>query len=102
MRLSYGVIYVDDAVKATESYQNAFGSKTRFIHGSNMYSERQSGESVLAFAYNELLEMNSTIEAYKGMKNCFEIAFSTEDVKKGFEIDVQNGAKDLKKARGKT
>lgn len=71
MRLSYGVIYVDDAVKATESYQNAFDSKKRFIHGSNIYAERQSVETVLAFAYNEMLEMNSTIETYKGMKKLF-------------------------------
>jgi len=102
MRLNYVVFYVDDAVKATGFYQNAFGLKTRFIHESNMYAEMESGETVLAFAHNEMLEMNSTIEAHKGMKNCFEIAFSTEDVKKHLKIAIQNGAKELKKARGKT
>jgi len=97
MKLNYVIIYVDDAVKANEFYQKAFGLKTRFIHESNMYSEMESGETVLAFANNEMLKTNINIEAHKGIKNCFEIAFSTDDVEKAFEIAVQNGAKALKK-----
>ncbi len=97
MKLNYLIIYVDDAVKATEFYQKAFGLKTRFIHESKMYAEMDSGETVLAFANNEMLKMNIGIEALKGVKNCFEIAFSTNDVKRDFNIAIQNGAKELKK-----
>lgn len=97
MKLNYVIIYVDDAVKATEFYQNAFGLKTKFIHESNLYAEMESGETVLAFAHHDMLKMNINIEAHKGTKNCFEIAFSTEDVQKSFEIAIQNGAKELKK-----
>ena len=102
MKLNYVIIYVDDVVKATEFYQKAFGLKTRLIHESNMYAEMESGETVLAFAQNEMLKMNINIEAHKGVKNCFEIAFSTSDVKQAFETAVQNGAKELKKPEEKS
>jgi lactoylglutathione lyase len=101
MKLNYVIIYVDDAVKATNFYQIAFGLKTRFIHESNMYAEMETGETVLAFANNEMLKMNISIDAHKGVKNCFEIAFSTSDVIKAFETAVQNGAKELKKPEEK-
>ena len=102
MKLNYVIIYVEDVVKATEFYQKAFGLKTRLIHESNMYAEMESGETVLAFAQNEMLKMNINIEAHKGVKNCFEIAFSTSDVKQAFETAVQNGAKELKKPEEKS
>ena len=97
MKLNYVIIYVDNAVKATEFYEKAFGMKTKFIHESNMYSEMESGDTTLAFAKNEMLKMNSGIEALKGTKNCFEIAFSTEDVQGEFKTAVSNGAKEIKK-----
>lgn len=62
MKLNYVIIYVDDAVKATEFYQKAFGLKTKFIHESNMYADMESGETTLAFANNEMLKMNTGIE----------------------------------------
>jgi len=101
MKLNYVIIYVDDAVKATEFYQKAFGLKIKFIHESNMYTEMDSGETTLAFANNEMLKMNTGVEAKKGIKNCFEIAFSTNDVKKDFENAIQNGAKEIKKPEEK-
>ncbi len=70
MKLNYIIIYVDDAVKATEFYEKAFGMKTKFIHESNMYAEMQAGETTLSFANNEMLEMNIGIEALKCTKNC--------------------------------
>jgi lactoylglutathione lyase len=97
MKLNYVIVYVDDAVAATEFYQKAFDLKTRFVHESKMYAEMETGETVLAFANNEMLSMNINIEANKGIKNCFEIAFSTDDVKRDFTKAVQNGAKELKK-----
>ncbi len=100
MKLNYIIIYVDDAVKATEFYSKAFDLKTKFIHESNMYAEMESGEITLAFANNEMLKMNTGIEAVKN-KNCFEIAFSTNDVQKAFEKAISNGAIELKKPETK-
>lgn len=54
MKLNYIIIYVADAVKATEFYKKAFDLKTKFIHESNMYAEMESGETTLAFANNEM------------------------------------------------
>ena len=97
MKLNYVIIYVDNAVEATKFYEKAFGMTTKFIHESNMYAEMNSGETTLAFANNEMLEMNLGIKALKGQKKCFEIAFSTGDVQKAFEKAMLNGAKELKK-----
>lgn len=101
MKLNYVIIYVEDVVRATEFYEKAFGLKTKFIHESNMYAEMESGETILSFANNEMLEMSIGIEALKGTKNCFEIAFSTDDVQGAFEKAIANGAKELKKPEQK-
>ena len=101
MKLNYVIIYVDNAVKAAEFYEKAFGMKTKFIHESNMYAEMESGDTTLAFANNEMLKMNIGIEALKGIKKCFEIAFSTEDVQGAFKTAVSNGAKEIKKPEKK-
>src|SRR4030042_7085653 len=101
MKLNYIIIYVDDAVKATEFYQKAFGQKIKFIHDSKMYAEMDTGETILAFANNEILQMNTGIEAQKGIKKCFEIAFTTDNVSKAFEKAVSNGAIEIKKPEKK-
>ncbi|MFW6244563.1 MAG: VOC family protein, partial [Fibrobacterota bacterium] len=100
-KLNYIIIYVDGVVKATEFYERAFGLKTKFIHESKMYAEMHSGGTVLAFADNEMMKMNIGIEPLQGVKNCFEIAFSSDNVPKAFELAVTNGAKELKKPEEK-
>lgn len=101
MKLNYVIIYVEDVVKAVAFYKKAFGLPTRFIHDTKMYAEVESGETVLAFAKNEMLTMNTGIEPLKGIKNCFEIAFSTDDVASAFKKAVSNGAKEIKKPEEK-
>jgi uncharacterized glyoxalase superfamily protein PhnB len=101
MKLNYVIIYVADAARATDFYEKAFGLKTKFIHESNMYAEMESGETTLAFANDEMLKLNIGIEALKGTKNCFEIAFSTDDVQGAFEKALSNGAKEIKKPEQK-
>jgi uncharacterized glyoxalase superfamily protein PhnB len=101
MKLNYIIIYVDDAVKAAKFYEKAFGIKTKFIHESNMYAEMKSGETTLAFANNEMFKINIGIEALESTKNCFEIAFSTDDVQGAFEKALSNGAKEIKKPETK-
>jgi uncharacterized glyoxalase superfamily protein PhnB len=66
-----------------------------------MYAEMQSGETTLAFANNEMLEMNTGIKALKGLKSCFEIAFSTENVKGSFDYAVSKGAIEIRKPETK-
>jgi len=97
MKLNYVIIYVDDVINATEFYKKAISLKIKFIHESNMYAEMDTGETVLAFANNEMLKMNTGIEAQIGAKKCFEIAFSTNDVSKSFEQAISNGAREIKK-----
>jgi lactoylglutathione lyase len=97
MKMNYVIVYADDAVKAAEFYRKAFDLKIKFIHESNMYAEMETGETTLAFANNEMLTMNTDIEPLKGVKNCFEIAFSTGNVQKAFEKAVSSGAKEIKK-----
>ena len=75
MKLNYVIIYVDDVVKATDFYAKAFGLPLKFIHESMMYAEMDTGETILSFAHNDMLTMNIGVEAHKGQKNCFEIAF---------------------------
>ncbi len=101
MKLNYVIIYVDDIVKATEFYQKAFDLPVKFVHESNTYAEMASGETTLAFANHDMLKSNTGIEPLKGVKNCFEIAFSTNDVKKAFEKAIANGAIEIRKPSSK-
>jgi uncharacterized glyoxalase superfamily protein PhnB len=48
-----------------------------------------------------MFKMNFELEPLKGMKNCFEIAFSTDEVNSAFEKAVENGAKVVKKPEQK-
>lgn len=102
MKLNYIIIYVEDVVNAVKFYRQAFELKLRFIHESKMYAEMETGETILAFAQNEMLKMNTNIDAGKGLKNSFEIAFSTTDVTTAFHKAIQNGAKELKKPEEKS
>lgn len=71
MKLGYINVYVDDAVRATEFCERVFGMRTRFVHESNRYDEMNSGDTVLAFAQNEMLYANTGIYIRSGVKNCF-------------------------------
>jgi lactoylglutathione lyase len=95
------IIYVDDVTQATAFYEAAFGMATKFVHESKMYAEMKTGETTLAFANDDMLEMNTGIAAPKGPKNCFEIALSTGDVEKSFEKALKIGASEIKKPETK-
>lgn len=101
MRLNYVIIYVSDVAAATEFYRDAFDLKVKFLHESESYGEMDTGETTLAFAKNEMMMTAVGIEAQKGLKNCFEVAFSTTDVKKMMNRSVSRGAKVLKEPEGK-
>ncbi len=101
LKFNYVIIYVDDVVKATEFYRIALGLELKFIHESNMYAEMNTGETVLAFANNEMLRINTGIEASNVSKNCFEIAFTTNDVENAFNQAIRYGAKEISKPKEK-
>jgi predicted enzyme related to lactoylglutathione lyase len=96
MRLNYVIIYVSDVAAATEYYSKAFNLTVKFLHDSNSYGEMETGETTLAFASNDMMKAAIGIDARKGLKNCFEIAFSTADVKPMMDRAVSHGARVLK------
>lgn len=96
MQLSYIIIYVDDPVKATAFYEKAFDMTTRFIHESNLYAEMESGQTTLAFAQYDMMDSNTGIQARKGQKNCFEIAFTTDSVDEAYTKALSAGAEAIK------
>ncbi len=96
MKLNYVIIYVEDAVKATDFYAEAFDLKTRFIHESGMYAEMETGETVLSFANHQMLAMNIGIESSKENKSGFELAFSTDSVQEAFDKALSAGAREIK------
>ncbi len=97
MDLRYVILYVDDAVAATEFYQKAFGLPVRFIHESGMYAEMESGQTILSFSKHEMLKMNTGIDSHRGTKNSFEIAFTTTDVQGAFTQALSAGAREIAK-----
>ncbi len=101
MQLQYIIIYVDDVVKAAEFYEKAFNLKIKFIHESKAYAEMVSGETTLAFATHEMLATNTGIPVQKNGGNCFEIAFTANDVEAAFEQAVTSGAKEICKPQEK-
>ncbi|THB69459.1 MAG: VOC family protein [Desulfovibrio sp.] len=95
MQLRYVIVYVEDVPKATQFYENAFGFAVRFVHESNMYAEMDSGQTLLAFAHNDMLKMNTGLEAQGGVKTGFELALTTDDVHAALHKAVNAGAKEL-------
>ncbi len=92
MKLGYVIIYVEDVVEATRFYERAFGLETAFIDDSKMYAAMGTGSTALSFACNSLLQEGTGIVAGKGVKNGFEIAFTTGDVAAAFRTAVDAGA----------
>ena len=100
MKFGYTIIYVKDVVKTIEFYQKAFGLKLRFLHESNAYAEMETGETALAFAANEMAEMNDFAIRENNAKDVaagFNIAFVNEAVQENYQRAIDNGATPLSK-----
>ena len=99
MKFGYTIIYVADVGASLAFFEQAFGLKTRFQHGSD-YGELETGDTVLAFAAHALGESNlpagyvraDTSPLPLGM----EIALVTESVAAAHERAVAAGAVSLK------
>jgi lactoylglutathione lyase len=99
MKFGYTIIYTPD-VKASLSFmEHAFGLKTKFLHESGLYGELDTGETTLAFAADEMGDMNfpgGHVSVHASEKPLgVEIALVTNDVAAAHAKAVQAGAKAL-------
>ena len=99
IRFSHTIFYVSDVLKTLQFYEAAFGFKAKFIHESNAYAELMTGEVLLAFASEELGDMNLP-EGFlrnnlKSLPQACEIAFTTDDPENLYKQAVKAGATEL-------
>jgi lactoylglutathione lyase len=70
----------------------------KFLHESNQYAEMEAGETVLAFASEELAHINDLQirpNRVNEVSAGFELAFVTYDVDKAFKTARKEGAKPI-------
>jgi len=98
MKLGYTIIYVNDVPATIDFYQRAFSLSLKFLHESNQYGEMETGETILAFASEELAHMNGLQirpnRAHESPSG-FELAFVTHAVDEAFKIAIKEGAKPI-------
>ncbi|MDO1585416.1 VOC family protein [Rhizobium oryzicola] len=58
VRFGYTILYVPDVPATVAFYEAAFGMTLRFLHESRLYAEMETGATALAFASEEMAEMN--------------------------------------------
>jgi lactoylglutathione lyase len=95
MKLRYTIIYVADVPSTVGFYARAFGLTTKFVHEENLYAEMETGETVLAFASEEMAMRNGVdIQPNRlvGLAAGFEIAFVTSDPTLAFTKAIAAGA----------
>ncbi|NRA88778.1 MAG: hypothetical protein HRU28_15635 [Rhizobiales bacterium] len=87
MELKYIIIYVDDVPNTVKFYEDAFGLTCRFMHESNQYAEMETGATALAFAVNDMAEMNG-LAIMPNLKSAtpagWEICLVTDNIKKAY------------------
>ena len=57
MKLGYIIIYASDVPRTVAFYETAFDLKRQFIYESQLYAEKETGSTALAFAGNQAAEM---------------------------------------------
>jgi uncharacterized glyoxalase superfamily protein PhnB len=96
VQFTHTIFYVKDVVKTVQFYESAFGIKPKFIHESNAYAELKTGDVALAFASEDLGEMNLPggfqRNSVKNQPQACEIAFTTDDPEKSYKHAVEHGA----------
>ena len=94
MKLGYVIIYVADVAATVDFYSKAFNLKLRFAHESGMYSEMETGETVLSFANEDYTPSKGEFSPNRANKKSAgaELAFLTHDVEKQFKHAVNSGA----------
>ena len=96
MKFAYAIAYVRDVKRSVAFYEQAFGLQRRFIDESGQYAERETGETTLAFASNEIAASNLPggfrENGPAGPPAGVEIAFLAEDVDAAFRTALEAGA----------
>lgn len=99
MKFGYTILYCRDVAATVAHYEAAFGLKQAFFHDSGLYAEMATGETALAFAANDLAEMNDVAIRPNNPKHLpggFEIAFVDPDVPGAYARAIANGATPVK------
>lgn len=95
VRFGYTIIYVPDVRETISFYETAFGMTLRFLHESNLYAELETGAVTLAFAGEEMAEMNGlSIRPFRAgdPAQAFEIAMICDDPQAAWDRAVAAGA----------
>jgi len=99
MRLGYTILYVPDIERTVSFYEEAFGLERRFVHESGDYAEMETGQTVLAFASDDLASSNFKAEYRQADPSApppaFEITLVTGDVAGAFARATEAGASPL-------
>jgi lactoylglutathione lyase len=99
MKFGYTIIYTASVEASLAFMEQAFGLQRKFLHESGMYGELATGETTLAFAADEMGDMNfpgGHVSAHASEKPLgFEIALVTSDVAAAHAKAVQAGAREL-------
>ncbi len=95
VRFGYTILYVPDVPETIAFYKAAFGMAVRFLHESNLYAELETGAVTLAFAAEEMAEMNGL--AIRPLRpadtaQAVEIAFVCDDPQAAWDQAVAAGA----------
>ncbi|MBN9083717.1 MAG: glyoxalase [Rhizobiales bacterium 62-17] len=99
MKFGYTIAYVPDVAASLAFFGRAFDLSTRFLHESGTYGELETGETVLAFASEDLAAMNfpaGHISAHSSkLPLGMEIALVTDTVEAAHAKALVAGASEL-------
>ncbi|WP_060872537.1 VOC family protein [Myroides odoratus] len=95
IKYSYTIMYVKQVEATVAFYESAFGFERKFITPEEDYGELISGDTTLAFAAEELAQMNlsqgfTTVNKDRVMG--IELGFVVEDVEHAVQRAVAAGA----------
>ncbi len=97
MKLGYVILYVPDVEETLRFYESAFSLKRRFVHESGTYAELETGDTVLAFASEDLASSHG-FQFLKTRRDSIppsvEVALVTDDVESSYKLAVDSGAEE--------
>ncbi len=94
LRLGYVIMYVKDVLTTVNFYERAFGLQSRFIHESHTYAEMETGQTILAFAKEEMVQASLPFRLNRLNNETagIEIGLVTENVEQQFQKALDAGA----------
>lgn len=99
IKFSHTIFYVKDVLLTVKFYESAFGIKPKFIHESNAYAELATEGVTLAFASEDLAEMNFPEGIQRNnphtLPQACEVCFTTPDPEKYYKEALSAGATDV-------